>query len=49
MADMGFGLMRDDIRCLAFNAAGKNGKEHPFQNDMAGRAWLEGFLEHHPN
>ena len=26
----------------------KTGKEHPFENDMAGRAWL-GFLERHPN
>lgn len=42
MADMGFGLTCDDIQCLAFNVAGK---KHPFQNDMAGRAWLEGILK----
>ena len=43
MADMGFGLSPDTVKCLAFNIVEKSGRKHPFQNEQAGRAWLDGF------
>ena len=49
MADMGFGLSRDDIRFTAYKIAEKCGRSHPFQNEIAGRAWLDGFMKRHPN
>ena len=48
MADMGFGLSRDDVRRTAYQMAEKCGRQHPFQNEMAGRAWLDGFLKRNP-
>ena len=49
MADMGFGLSRDDIRSTAYKIAETCGRAHPFHNEMAGRAWLDGFFRRHPN
>ena len=48
MADMGFGLSRDDIRFTAYKIAEKCGRPHPFQNEIAGRAWLDGYLKRNP-
>ena len=48
MTDMGFGLTHDDPRFMAFRTADVSGRPHPFQNGMAGRAWLEGFRACHP-
>ena len=49
MADMGFGLSRNDIRSAAYKVAEACGKPHPFHDEMAGRAWLDGFFKRHPN
>ena len=49
MADMGFGLTSDDIRSTAYKIAEACGKPHPFHNEMAGRAWLDGFRRRYPN
>ena len=48
MAEMGFGLSRDDIRSTAYKLAEACGKAHPFRDEMAGRAWLDGFFKRHP-
>ena len=48
MADMGFGLTREDLQITAFCLADLSGRRHPFSNGMAGRAWLDGFLARHP-
>ena len=49
MADMGFGLTREDVMRLAFNIAEKTGRMHPFSGNKAGRGWYEGFKARHPN
>ena len=48
MADMGFGLTREDLRLTAYRLAEQLGKPHPFLHEMAGRGWLDGFLARHP-
>ena len=48
MADIGFGLGREDLRMAAFRIADKSGRPHPFHNGMAGVAWLDGFFIRHP-
>ena len=48
MADMGFGLSKEDIMRSAFLLAEKSGLKHPFKNGKAGRAWFEGFLSRNP-
>lgn len=47
MADMGYGLSRDDIMRVAFQIGEKTKKPHPFKNGAAGKSWLQGFLNHH--
>jgi len=47
MADMGFGLIREDIMQLAYQIAEKTGKQHPFSNGSAGRSWFEAFRSRH--
>ena len=49
MVDMGFGLSRDDIKVAAYRIVEKCERSHPFHNEMAGRAWLDGFTKRHPN
>ena len=48
MADMGFGLTREDIMHLAFNIVEKCGRQHPFRDGMAGRGWFDRFQSRHP-
>ena len=48
MADRGFGLVPDDLRRLAYVIISKSGRSHPFQNGMAGRAWIDEFRKRHP-
>ena len=48
MADMGFGLTREDLRLTAYRLAEKLQKSHPFLNGIAGRGWLDGFFARHP-
>ena len=48
MADMGFGLTREDVMQLAYKIAEKTGKQHPFHNGSAGRSWFEAFRARHP-
>ena len=49
MADMGFGLSRDDVMLTAFRIAEKSGRKHPFVKGCAGRSWFDGFKSRHPN
>jgi len=45
---MGFGLCPDTVKGLAFRIVQKSGREHPFQDEKAGRAWFDGFRRRHP-
>ena len=49
MAEMGFGLTKEDILRLAFRIVDKTGRQHPFKDGLAGRAWFEGFKSRHTN
>ena len=48
MADMGFGLSRTDVMLVAFKIVEASGREHPFTDGAAGRAWFDGFRSRHP-
>ena len=48
MADVGFGLNREDLRMAAFHIVDKSGRPHPFHNGKASLAWLHGFFARHP-
>lgn len=44
-----FGLTIKDLRSLAYMLAVKNGKSHPFNDEIkAGKDWAQGFLKRHP-
>lgn len=43
------GLTIKELCILAYQLAEKNGIEHPFQHDMAGRDWCRAFLKRHAN
>lgn len=43
-----FGLTRDSLKELAFQLAVKNKIPNPFNNNKAGRAWVEGFMKRNP-
>lgn len=47
MVDMGYGLSRDDIARTAFPILQQSRRPHPFKNWLAGKAWLQGFLNQH--
>ena len=49
MADMGFGLSREDVMITAFNIVDRSGRAHPFTHGQAGRSWFDGFRERHPH
>jgi len=36
------------VKGLAFRIVQKSGREHPFQDEKAGRAWFDGFRRRHP-
>ena len=40
-------LTRNDVQEMAFALAEKHGIKHPFKNEIAGRAWLDHFLNRH--
>ena len=48
MADMGFGLSKEDVMHSAFLLVEKSGLKHPFKNGKAGKAWFKGFLSRSP-
>ena len=48
MADIDFGLTREDIMQIAYCIVEKNQRKHPFHDGMAGRGWFEGFKARHP-
>jgi hypothetical protein len=48
MAQMGFGLSRETVMCLAFKIADATQRKHPFKDQTAGRAWFDGFRRRHP-
>jgi len=49
MADMGFGLSREDVMMTAFRIVESSGRKHPFTNGIAGRAWFDLFRTRHPS
>ena len=48
MADISFGLSKEDIMRSAFLLAEKSSLKHPFKNGKTGRVWFEGFLSRNP-
>ena len=48
IADMGYGLTREDIQQLACKIAEKTGCKHPVKDGKAGRGWFDGFKARHP-
>ena len=48
MAQMGFGLSRETVMCLAFKIVDTTQRKHPFRDQKAGRAWFDGFCCRHP-
>ena len=48
MSEMGFGLTKEGVMGIAFSIVNKTGRQHPFHNGMAGRAWFDGFMRRHP-
>ena len=48
IADMGYGLTKEDVQRLAFSLVEKIGCKHPFNNGKAGRGWFDGFKSCHP-
>ena len=49
MADMGFGLSRDDVMLTAYKIAEHSGRSHPFAKGTAGRSWFDIFRSRHAN
>lgn len=48
MADMGYGLSRENVMRTAYRIVEKSGRKHPFQNGMGGRAWFDSFCARNP-
>ena len=48
MAQVGFGLSRETVTCLAFKIVDATQQKHPFKDRRAGRAWFDGFCCQHP-
>jgi len=49
MANMGFGLRKEDIMYSAFLLAEKSGMKHPFsKSGKPDRSWFEGFMSRNP-
>ena len=48
MAQMGFGLSRETVVCLAFKIVDATQRKHPFRDQKAGRAWFDAFCRRHP-
>ena len=46
---MGYGLSREDIMTMAFKIVERTGRQHPFQDGVAGRGWYDGFMARHSN
>nr|CAI5862405.1 unnamed protein product [Callosobruchus analis] len=49
MEGLFYGLIRMDLRRLAYQVAVQNNIENPFREGVAGRYWLKGFLKRHQN
>ena len=49
MADIGFGLTREDTMQIAYRIVEKKPHKHSFHDGMAGRGWFEGFKARHPS
>ena len=48
IADMGYGLTKEDVQHLAYSMAEKIHCKHPFRDRKAGRGWFDGFKSRHP-
>jgi len=44
MAEMGFGLTREDVMRVAYSIVERSHRQHPFKDGKAGRGWYEGFI-----
>lgn len=44
-----YGLTKKDLCRMAYLLAIRNGIEHPFKNEIAGRSWVDAFLRRHHN
>ena len=49
LSNMGFGMTKDDVQCLAFSIAEKIGCKHPFSDGKVDRGWFDGFKSRHPS
>ena len=47
IADMGYGLTREDVQRLACKIAEKTGRKHLFKDGKAGRGWFDDFKARH--
>ena len=48
MADMGFGLTKENVMQSAYKIVEKTGKQHPFRNGSAEWSWFKAFHARHP-
>ena len=48
IADMGYGLTREDVQRLACKIAEKTGRKHPFKDGKVGHGWFDDFKARHP-
>ena len=48
IADMGYGLTKEDVQRLAFSIVEKIQCKYPFKDGKAGRGWFDGFKSRHP-
>ena len=48
MADMDFGLTKENVMQLAYKIVEKPGKQHPFRNGSAEWSWFKAFHARHP-
>ena len=49
MAEIGYGLCRNEVMQVAFKIAERSGRKHPFQEGAAGRSWFDCFRSRHPS
>jgi len=44
-----YGLMKNDLKSMAFRLAERSHLHHPFKNDRAGDQWVADFIRRHQN
>ena len=48
MADMSFGLTKEDVMHTVCTVGNHSGRVHPFTDGTTGQAWFDGFRARHP-